>query len=83
MNAEWQSTAVSAPGTGQPTFTPSLSDGYHVLKFTILRASKLINLNQDMVAAIFYGCLKYLAIARQFCNVQTLVCWAGRSGPVA
>ncbi|HXF99973.1 MAG TPA: C25 family cysteine peptidase [Bacteroidota bacterium] len=36
---EWQSTLLAASGAEQPAFTPSLTDGYHRLTFSVLRAS--------------------------------------------
>lgn len=41
LAAEWQPTATAPGATEQPTFAPQLSDGYHRLRFTILRTNTL------------------------------------------
>lgn len=35
---EWQSTALAPAAAESPTFMPQLSDGYHQLRFTVVRA---------------------------------------------
>lgn len=41
LAAEWQPTATAPGATEHPTFAPQLNDGYHRLRFTILRANTL------------------------------------------